>query len=277
VRYTARMASPHPESLRVLVLGSGSAGNSIAVSDGHATVLVDCGFSARETARRLVRGGLDPATVRGILVTHEHTDHTRGIEVFTRRHESVVLASRGTRQAARLDAVAGEVRTVRSGESYRVGPFLVVAFRTSHDAAEPVGYRIETPGGAVVGIATDTGVVTPEAEEALAGCDVLGLESNHDRRMLESGPYPYFLKRRIASDRGHLSNGDAAAALGRLLSPRLRRVVALHRSQTNNTRDLVLDALRKRSAELGFEGELLAADQSVPCGDAYRVPETLFG
>ena len=106
---------------------------------------------------------------------------------------------------------------------------------------------------------------------------MLGLESNHDLRMLETGPYPYFLKRRIASTRGHLSNDDAATALERLASPRLRRVLALHRSRTNNTRELVLLSLRRRLAQLGFEGDLLAAEQAKSCGDLPQVPETLFG
>ncbi len=275
--YTAAMMRPLSTTLRVVVLGSGSAGNAIAVSDGAATLLVDCGFSAREVTRRLTLSGVDPSTVRAVLVTHEHTDHTRGIEVFVRQRGAAVCASHGTRRAAGLDGLVTEVRTLEPGASHRVGGFTVIPFRTSHDAAEPVGYRIETADGQVVGIATDTGVLTAEAEEALEGCDVLGLESNHDVRMLETGPYPYFLKRRIASERGHLSNEAAAEAVERLLSPRLRRVVALHRSRTNNTRDLVVASLERRLAQLGFEGELVAADQGALCGDLPRAQETLFG
>jgi phosphoribosyl 1,2-cyclic phosphodiesterase len=271
------MTRPLATTLRVVVLGSGSAGNAIAIGDGAETLLVDCGFSAREISRRLIAGGIDPASVRSILVTHEHTDHTRGLAVFTRRRELVVGATHGTRRAAGLDALEAEVRTLDPGTSHEVGGFRVIPFRTSHDAAEPVGYRIETPAGEVVGIATDTGVLTAEAEEALTECNVLGLESNHDVRMLETGPYPYFLKRRIASERGHLSNEAAATAIERLVSPRLRTVLALHRSRTNNTRDLVLRALERRLSRLGFDGDLVAADQSAACGDLPRAQETLFG
>ena len=277
VGYTAAMMRPLSTTLRVVVLGSGSAGNAIAVSDGAATLLVDCGFSAREVTRRLTSSGVDPHTVRAVLVTHEHTDHTRGVEVFARQRGAAVCASHGTRRAAGLDGLATDVRTLEPGRSHEVGGFTVIPFRTSHDAAEPVGYRIESADGHVVGIATDTGVLTAEAEEALQGCDVLGLESNHDVRMLETGPYPYFLKRRIASERGHLSNEAAAEAVERLLSPRLRRVVALHRSRTNNTRDLVVASLERRLAQLGFEGDLVAADQGASCGDLPRAQETLFG
>jgi phosphoribosyl 1,2-cyclic phosphodiesterase len=271
------MIRPLTHTLRVVVLGSGSAGNAIAVSDGVETVLVDCGFSARETARRLAAGGIEPSSVTAVLITHEHTDHTRGLDVFARRREIVVCASHGTRRAAALDGLPADVRTLEPGETHTVGRFTVVPFRTSHDAAEPVGYRIETQAGEVAGIATDTGVLTPEAFDALARCDVLGLESNHDVRMLETGPYPYFLKRRIASERGHLSNAAAASALEQLVSPRLRRVVALHRSRTNNTRDLVLEALRRRLSDVGFEGDLVAADQAASCGDMPKKAETLFG
>ena len=275
--YTAAMTRTLATTLRVVVLGSGSAGNAIAVSDGVDALLVDCGFSARETSRRLVAGGIDPASIGAILVTHEHTDHTRGLEVFARRRNVVVCATHGTRRAAGLDALATEVRTLDPGTTHEVGGFRVVPFRTSHDAAEPVGYRVETQAGEVAGIATDTGFLTAEAEEALAGCDVLGLESNHDVHMLETGPYPYFLKRRIASERGHLSNEAAAGAIERLTSPRLRTVLALHRSRTNNTRELVLRELERRLSQLGFEGELVAADQSATCGDVPRAQETLFG
>ena len=277
LRYTAAMIRPTTHTLRVVVLGSGSAGNAIAVSDGVETVLVDCGFSARETCRRLTDGGIEPSTVTAVLVTHEHTDHTRGLDVFTRRRDITVCASHGTRRAAALDGLSAEVRTLEPGAAHTVGRFAVVPFHTSHDATEPVGYRIETRSGEVAGIATDTGVLTAEAFEALDGCDVLGLESNHDVRMLQTGPYPYFLKQRIASPQGHLSNADAASAMERLASTRLRRVLALHRSRTNNTRDLVLATLRDRLSEMGFDGELVAADQAQSCGDLPKPAETLFG
>jgi phosphoribosyl 1,2-cyclic phosphodiesterase len=271
------MTDPFAPTLRVVVLGSGSSGNAIAVTDGHETLLIDCGFSARETNRRLTVGGIEPASVHAVLVTHEHSDHTKGLEVFTRKRQVTVCASHGTRRAAALDGLPAEIRTLEPGEEHAVGGFTVIPFRNSHDAAEPVGYRIETRGGERAGIATDTGVLTAEATETLAECDVLGIESNHDVRMLTTGPYPFFLKQRIASDKGHLSNEDAAAALERLVSPRLRQVLALHRSRTNNTRDLVLASLRARLTALGYDGDLVAATQDEACGDLPAVPETLFG
>jgi phosphoribosyl 1,2-cyclic phosphodiesterase len=251
-----------PSHLRAVFLGSGSAGNAVAVTDGATTLLVDCGFSARETARRLALVGLRAEEVAAILVTHEHSDHIRGVEVFQRRHGMAAVAcTLGTRRAAGFDALAGEVRTLTVGEIERFGTLTVVSFRTSHDAAEPVGYRIESDCGERLGLATDTGVLTAEAAEALADVEILGLESNHDLRMLENGPYPYYLKRRIRSEQGHLSNADACDALERLASPRLRRIIALHRSTTNNSASIVKRELAARMAAIGLRVPIDVAAQ----------------
>lgn len=260
--YTARMTQT--SDLRVVFLGSGSGGNAVAVTDGTTTVLIDCGLSAREVARRMALEGLSADGVAGILLTHEHSDHLRGVEVFSRRHRCEVFATTGTRRAAGLDAMAACVVGIAGGSEVRIGTLCVVPFRTSHDAAEPVGFRVTTPGGMVFGLATDTGVLTPEAAEALADLDVLGLESNHDLRMLEAGPYPGFLKRRILSRDGHLSNPDAADALEALASDRLKRVIAVHRSDTNNTASLARRGLLARLGAIGLEIPVDVAPQSMP-------------
>lgn len=249
------------ESLRVVFLGSGSSGNAAAVTDGTTTLLVDCGFSAREVRTRLSRHGIDAEGVSAILVTHEHTDHVRGVDVFARRHRAPVYATAGTWRASRTDARLLDARTVRPGEPERVGTLTVIAFATSHDAAEPVGYRIETSAGATLGIATDTGHFTDQAAEALRDCDIVGIECNHDIEMLSGGPYPWFLKQRIASPRGHLSNPDAADALERIAGDRLRHVHALHLSRTNNTHELARRALEVRLARLGLDVPVTSVTQ----------------
>ncbi len=262
--YTARMSTP--PRLRVVILGSGSAGNAAAVTFGDNVMLVDCGFSAREVARRLTVNGIDPMHVRAILITHEHGDHVRGVDVFARRHAPgcAVIATGGTLQAARLERIDADVRAIAPGDSLGFGEMTVRPFRTSHDATDPVGWRVESPGGTYAS-ATDTGILTPEAAEALSECEIVGLESNHDLRMLEVGPYPYHLKQRIRSARGHLSNDDAAAALERIAHPGLKHVFALHRSRTNNTRELAASALEQRAARLGLAAPVTVAGQDTAC------------
>lgn len=247
--------------LRVVFLGSGSRGNATAVSDGTTTLLIDCGFSAREVARRMALAGLNADDVSTILLTHEHSDHLRGVEVFARRHGCAVHATRGTRMAAGLDQLANEVCSLAPGTDVRIGSLTVLAFRTSHDAAEPVGFCIQAENGERFGLATDTGILTPESAEALAEVDLLGIESNHDLRMLENGPYPGYLKHRIRSAHGHLSNPDAADALEVLVSARLRHVFALHRSDTNNTPSLAKRSLVARLDAIGVRARVDVAPQ----------------
>lgn len=248
----------------MVVLGSGSAGNATVISDGTTSVLVDCGFSALEISKRLSACGIAGGSISAILVTHEHSDHVRGIDVFCRRHapDCEVWATAGTTRASALDA--GLTRVAKAGEAVTLGSLTVIPFATSHDAAEPVGYRIES-GGAAVGVATDTGVVTREAHEALSGCSIIGIESNHDERMLETGPYPAYLKRRIRSNTGHLSNSAAAEAIERLAHDGLLQVFALHRSRTNNTKDLAAAQLERGLARLGLRVPVTVAGQSVAC------------
>lgn len=252
--------------LRMIALGSGSSGNAIAVTDGATTVLVDCGLSAREVACRLRSVAIEPATIEAVLVTHEHGDHVRGIDVFTRRDAPGcrVLATHGTLVASGFEHAAVPTEHVVAGSVVRVGSLTIVPFSTSHDAAEPVGYRIES-GGHAIGIATDTGVLTPEALEALAGCELIGIESNHDLKLLEMGPYPAHLKRRIRSEEGHLSNAAAADALETLAHDGLRTVFALHRSRTNNTADLAGATLFARLARIGLPVPVVVAAQDAVC------------
>lgn len=264
--------SPH---LRVVFLGSGSAGNATAVACGNDVILIDCGFSAREVARRMARAGLDANSVSAVFVTHEHSDHIRGVEVFARRHGCAVFATHGTARAGDLRGRCSDVCTLSDGEAVRVGALEVLPFTTSHDALEPVGLRVDA-GGASLGLATDTGVLTPQAAEALIGVQTLALECNHDLGMLDGGPYPYFLKQRIRSARGHLSNADAADALERLATDSLRHVIAMHRSRTNNTATLAEKALSQRLSAIGHGARVDVARQD-ECLDTRPPQEPLFG
>jgi phosphoribosyl 1,2-cyclic phosphodiesterase len=251
--------------LTFTVLGSGSRGNAAVVSCGSTRVLLDCGFSAKETARRLAIVGVDAGEVAAVLVTHEHADHVGGVPVFARRHGVPVFASRGTAISAGLPQERGcDLHEVRSAETFSLGDLRVTPFRTSHDCAEPLGYTFEAPDGTRLGVATDTGIASAEVLEALAGCQVLGLEVNHDPGMLANGPYPAFLQRRIAGDRGHLSNDAAADALERLAHDGLRLLVGLHVSQQNNTPSLAARALRVRLTMIGLDVPVAVASQDTP-------------
>lgn len=250
--------------MRIVVLGSGSSGNSTAIESGDTLVLVDCGFSARETASRLCCAGLDPSKVSAILVTHEHGDHVRGIDVFTRRHAPgcTVYATPGTLGKMPLSRSVDQ-QGVRVGRSFDIGALEVSAFETSHDADQPVGYRIRS-GDDVFGLATDSGVLTPATLDGLRDATVLGLEFNHDVDMLERGPYPYHLKRRILSAEGHLSNADAARAIELLAHGGLTRVIAMHRSRTNNTAELAAQALQAALERLDHPAAAEVARQDRP-------------
>ncbi len=254
----------HTLTCSVTVLGSGSQGNSIAVRCGDSTLLVDAGFSARDTIRRLDACGIDAASINAILLTHEHGDHVRGIRVLAKRLDVPVYASPGTRRAAKLEELVDDPRDLQHGYAVTVGEFEVIAFRTSHDAADPVGLRFESRDGTVIGIATDTGEFTPEACEALTGCTILGIESNHDIDMLTSGPYPWFLKQRILSTRGHLSNVAAAEALETVAHDGLSQVIALHLSTTNNEAPRARTALTGVLSRLELTTQVVCAHQNTP-------------
>jgi phosphoribosyl 1,2-cyclic phosphodiesterase len=222
--------------MRLIVLASGSSGNATLIESGGRAVLLDAGISTRETLRRLDAAGGGDARIEAILLTHEHVDHVRGARVLARRLGVPVMATAGTLTAASAClADVPEIIAIGRRDRFSVAGMKITAFPTAHDAAESVGFAFESRRGHRIAIATDTGVVTPEIAEALAGANVIGLEANHDLVMLADGPYPPFLKRRIAGERGHLSNDSAASVLGGVAWKGLSHVFALHLSEQNNT------------------------------------------
>jgi len=257
------------EALRAVVLGSGSAGNAIALTCGGQVVLLDAGFSARETIRRLKAAGIEPARVSAVLLSHEHSDHVRGVRVLASRLGIPVYSSAGTMKATFLERQVTDIRKIEPGETFPIGKVSITSFRTSHDAAEPLGFRFEDSRGTTIGILTDSGIVNDDAIEMLCGCHVLGIESNHDDGMLESGPYPAFLKRRIRSDRGHLSNEAAAHAIAAIACDRLHTIIGLHLSRTNNTSRLAEKAIADALYRLGHPAGIVSASQDSP----YSLPE----
>ncbi|MDK2973642.1 MAG: hypothetical protein PWP08_13 [Methanofollis sp.] len=222
--------------MKITCLASGSKGNCIYVEGESGALLVDAGLTAKGINKRLSDAGGDEDRIRAILVTHEHIDHIRGVDVLARRLDIPVVGTAGTLEAfssARAGSKPVDLLRVFAGEPLDLDGFLVTPFLTAHDAAEPCGYRI-AEGDVSLGCCLDTGIVTPGIEEVLARCDAVVLESNHCPQMLEEGPYPEYLKRRIRSKHGHLSNAAAATCL-RDIGGNLAAVVLAHLSEVNNT------------------------------------------
>lgn len=230
--------------MEVTILASGSKGNCAYICGESGALLVDAGLSARETLRRLRLAGGDEALIEAILVTHEHADHISGVDVLARKLNVPVYATGGTLAEFGMrrspNGITNEACTC--GWKFPVGDFTVEPFATSHDAREPCGYCIEE-GGIRVGCCTDTGTITSGMMDVLRSCDAVLLESNHCPDMLKNGPYPEFLKRRIRSKRGHLSNEDAARCL-QALGDSIHVAVLAHMSEVNNTESRVLASAR---------------------------------
>ncbi len=237
-------------SLRIFSLYSGSSGNSFLIANGGDCILIDGGKNCKRLAACICACGYSPADVRAVLVTHEHSDHISALPVFTRRYRIPVHAV-GETAFALAAAGVDPALIVSHPAPFRetVGGFSVSAFPTPHDSRASVGYRVETEtdeGVCKIGYATDMGVLTPTVEENLLGCDYVILESNHDIVRLETGPYPYYLKKRIRGERGHLSNADCAAFAEKLAGSGTRRILLAHLSRENNTPALAYETTAAR-------------------------------
>ncbi|MGH7719899.1 MAG: MBL fold metallo-hydrolase [Gemmatimonadaceae bacterium] len=247
--------------MRVWVLGSGSRGNALLLECGESRVLVDAGFPAGTIGKRLRSIGVAPESLEAVIVTHEHSDHVCGVADGARRFGWTVLATHGTVRASESLAQAG-ARTFQAGCTLSFAHLDVTTIPTRHDAAEPVALvATERRSGARAGIAYDLGCATSEVRRAMRRLDLLVLESNHDEFMLRTGPYPWFLKRRIASSSGHLSN-DAAGELARdACHSGLRDVVLAHLSETNNTPAAAVAAMTGALRRTAFRGQVAHAAQ----------------
>jgi len=247
-------------SLILCPLASGSRGNALWAETPGGAVLVDCGLGPRDLRRRLADRGLDERRLLAVLVTHEHHDHVRGLAAFTRGRRPVLHLTRGAYRA--LGGVPGAVcRRTQPGVALAVAGLTVTPFAVPHDASEPVAYRLEHAGAAAL-VVTDLGTADALPPAAWSGLDWLLAEANHDEALLRDGPYPTFLKTRIAGDTGHLSNRQCAGLVARALaaSPRLRRVTLGHLSETNNDPTLARDTVWRETARLlGTEPALALA------------------
>ena len=216
-------------------LGSGSKGNATLVRQGETLLMIDCGFSLRETTRRMNRLGLSPQQLQAVLVTHEHSDHCAGVSRLSAKHQVPVYLTHGTASSGRCDG-SFELRSFNCDEEFTVGDINVRTVAVPHDAAEPCQFRL-TADGRSLGILTDLGCITPHVVDSYQDCHSLLLEFNHDVDMLMAGAYPPQLKRRVGGDWGHLNNEQAADLLRQLnCTEQLSNLVVAHISEKNNSR-----------------------------------------
>lgn len=215
-------------------LFSSSKGNAAYIGSGGSGILVDVGVSARRLETALYDIGVDPASLDAIFITHEHSDHRAGLKVFASRYGIRTYATDGTLDALEKNGDLKGVDYDSVGYGVEAGELLVTPFNTSHDSAESCGYTVNTPDGRKITVCTDLGYVSETVSEAISGSDLILLESNHDIRMLETGPYPYHLIQRIKGKRGHLSNECCAEEAQKLINSGTTRIVLGHLSEQNN-------------------------------------------
>ena len=234
--------------MRLCSIASGSSGNCIYVGSDCTHVLVDVGISGKRVESGLNTLGITARDVDGILITHEHADHVAGLGVLARKYDIPIYATKGTIKAIQGMKQVGDIDPelfceIREDEKFILKDLTVNPMRISHDAAQPVAYRISY-GSKKVGICTDLGIFDEYTVDCLRGMDAVLIEANHDVNMLQVGPYPYYLKQRILGDRGHLSNENSGKLLSRILHDGLKEIILGHLSKENNLPELAYEAVR---------------------------------
>ena len=245
----------------VHTLASGSSGNALVLSCGDVHLLVDAGISCRRIGAGLRELGLELADLSAVLITHTHTDHVSGLKTLLKRTDIPIYAAEA----------AGRLEALEDCRPVSMGAVQVTAFPISHDAPGARGFRFDTPGGAV-GLMTDTGCVTEEAADVLPGVALAVLEANHDVETLRSGPYPYYLKRRILGDEGHLSNEACARFAVSLAESGAAEIVLAHLSRENNTPAMAKNAVETALSAAGLAPALSVAPRAA-LGEAHVVRE----
>jgi phosphoribosyl 1,2-cyclic phosphodiesterase len=240
-------------------IGSGSKGNGTLIRDQQTLLLMDCGFTLKETEKRLQRLGVDPSELSAILVTHEHTDHAKGIGPLSRRYQVPVYATHGTQQASRFGELK-QFQPICMQTPFAVGSIRIQPVAVPHDAREACQFVFENDSGARLGVLTDCGSLTVHMHQHYQGCHALLLECNHDPDMLAQGPYPPSLKQRVGGAFGHLSNQQAAQFLTNVMCDQLQHLYITHISEKNNRSELAIDALASTNPPVQ---EIVVIDQEL--------------
>lgn len=254
--------------MRIVTFASGSTGNCCLVSDGGVNVLIDAGISARRIVQGLGVLGLAPQDVCGVLITHEHSDHISGLPVLVKRTGMRIFAPSELGEVLRRvkPELSESIDYIPHDGGLCVGDVRITAFPTPHDTSASFGYRIE--GSEVFAFATDTGHISDELLEGLQGADTVVIEANHDKVMLKNGPYPPFLKQRVLSKHGHLSNDDCAKLACLLADSGTRQIILGHLSQQNNTPE---------AAETAVSEALSGRNVKIYTAPANKLLEVLIG
>jgi phosphoribosyl 1,2-cyclic phosphodiesterase len=256
-------------SLQFTVLGSGSAGNCAFLESDNTRILIDAGLSARQIRQRLLGFGRTPENINGILITHEHTDHTHGLGVLAAKLNIPIYCNRLTKEAITYQTEARlDFRLFETGASFEIGSIGIDTFPIPHDASDPVGYLVHTPQH-TLGFVTDLGHVTKLVTERVRKASILLLETNHDLKMLQEDlRRPWSVKQRIASRHGHLSNDDAAKLVEEIASETLKWLYLGHLSQDCNRPELASAAIAQALARVGatdfIRQQITSQDTSCP-------------
>lgn len=229
--------------MKFCALASGSSGNCFYVAEGNDAILIDAGISCKQIVERLERIACSPATLKAIFITHEHSDHIRGVDVLARKLKIPIFATTGTLNRLRLCSQDDLLRPLTTTQIISLGSLAIHAFPKSHGAAEPVSYTIK--GTKTISVITDAGYACTEVQKHVSSCDLLCIEANHDEDMLAHGPYSPLLKRLISSDKGHLSNRQTGFCIREHGSTKLKQIILSHLSQTNNTPALALKTVNE--------------------------------
>ncbi|MBP6021413.1 MAG: MBL fold metallo-hydrolase [Candidatus Methanomethylophilaceae archaeon] len=225
--------------LEVHILASGSDGNCTVIEYDDEAVMIDAGVSCRKITQYMDQEGVDVRKIKALLLTHEHSDHILGAGAVARKFDLPVYCNRATFDASNIGCV--DYREIRTMGEFAVGGINIIPLPTSHNAVDPNAFLTEKDGKKAL-LATDMGKMTFQVEHALAQSDIAVIESNYDRKMLDEGPYPLYLKRIIGSEQGHLSNVECAAAIKRTMNDK-RQIFLAHLSKTNNTPDTAREAV----------------------------------
>ncbi len=254
--------------IRFCPLFSSSSGNSVYIGENNAGILVDVGRTAKQIREKLDSIGVEESAIKAVFLTHEHVDHVKGLSVFLKRNKIPVYASAGTVLELKKKGFLTDchIDFTISDNGVEIGDMLIKPFKTSHDCADGRGYVVTgSDGSTKVAVATDTGIVTPEIMNSITGCKLVYIESNHDLNMLKTGPYYYELKKRILSDKGHLSNDACASVLKTLVNNGTTQFILAHLSPENNTPHLAYET--STNALLGM-GALVNRDYQLKVAEA---------